>query len=133
MRATGYGIMNLVSISCGGFADWAGAKRDRLVPLPVIFGVFAVYRLDLRGDRARHLDRGRTWHQGTEPDAALPSEIDSPPGRDMQVSLIGSIFGVFGWAPTPSTQGPIASTFSINGIERTSGILSGPSAIPFRY
>jgi predicted MFS family arabinose efflux permease len=41
-RATGYGIMNLASISCGGFGDWAfGALRDRHVPLNVIFGVFA--------------------------------------------------------------------------------------------
>jgi MFS family permease len=41
-RATGYGIMNLVSISCGGFGDWAfGALRDRHVALNVIFGVFA--------------------------------------------------------------------------------------------
>jgi dipeptide/tripeptide permease len=41
-RATGYGIMNLVSISCGGFGDWGfGALRDRHVPLDVIFGAFA--------------------------------------------------------------------------------------------
>lgn len=41
-RATGYGIMNLVSISCGGFGDWAfGALRDRHVSLNLIFGVFA--------------------------------------------------------------------------------------------
>lgn len=41
-RATGYGIMNLVSISCGGFGDWAfGALRDRHIPLNVIFGAFA--------------------------------------------------------------------------------------------
>jgi MFS family permease len=41
-RATGYGIMNLVSISCGGFADWGfGILRDRHVPLFGIFGVFA--------------------------------------------------------------------------------------------
>jgi MFS family permease len=41
LRATGYGIMNLVSISCGGFADWGfGALRDRQVPL---FGIFAVF------------------------------------------------------------------------------------------
>lgn len=41
-RATGYGIMNFVSISCGGFGDWAfGVLRDRHVPLNVIFGVFA--------------------------------------------------------------------------------------------
>ena len=42
LRATGYGLMNLVSISCGGLADWAfGALRDRHVPLNMIFGVFA--------------------------------------------------------------------------------------------
>jgi MFS family permease len=42
LRATGYGIMNLVSISCGGFADWGfGILRDRQVPLFGIFGVFA--------------------------------------------------------------------------------------------
>ena len=42
LRATGYGIMNLVSISCGGLADWGfGTLRDRAVPLNVIFGVFA--------------------------------------------------------------------------------------------
>jgi MFS family permease len=41
-RATGYGLMNLVSISCGGFADWIfGALRDRQMPLNAIFGVFA--------------------------------------------------------------------------------------------
>ncbi|HUR52509.1 MAG TPA: MFS transporter [Gemmataceae bacterium] len=42
LRATGDGVMNLVSISCGGFADWGfGALRDRQVPLNVIFGAFA--------------------------------------------------------------------------------------------
>jgi len=42
LRATGYGVMNLVSISCGGFADWGfGILRDRQVPLIGIFGVFA--------------------------------------------------------------------------------------------
>ena len=42
LRATGYGVMNLVSISCGGFADWGfGLLRDRQVPLNLIFGVFA--------------------------------------------------------------------------------------------
>jgi predicted MFS family arabinose efflux permease len=45
-RATGYGIMNLVSISCGGFGDWAfGTLRDRHVPLNVIFGAFAAVAL----------------------------------------------------------------------------------------
>src|SRR5262245_54555798 len=42
LRATGYGFMNLVSISCGGFADWGfGELRDRGIPLNAIFGVFA--------------------------------------------------------------------------------------------
>src|SRR6202034_2468506 len=42
LRATGYGIMNFVSISCGGLADWTfGVLRDRRVPLDVIFGGFA--------------------------------------------------------------------------------------------
>ncbi len=42
LRATGYGIMNFVSISCGGLADWGfGAMRDRNIPLNVIFSVFA--------------------------------------------------------------------------------------------
>jgi MFS family permease len=42
LRATGYGVMNLVSISCGGLADWGfGALRDRGVPLAVIFTTFA--------------------------------------------------------------------------------------------
>jgi MFS family permease len=42
LRATGYGIMNFVSISCGGLADWSfGALRDRDVPLSIICAVFA--------------------------------------------------------------------------------------------
>lgn len=41
LRATGYGLMNLVSISAGGLADWGfGALRDHHVPL---FGIFAVF------------------------------------------------------------------------------------------
>lgn len=41
LRATGYGIMNFVSISCGGFADWGfGVLRDQNVPL---FGIFAIF------------------------------------------------------------------------------------------
>lgn len=40
--ATGYGIMNMVSISMGGFGDVAfGFLRDRHVPLNAIFGAFA--------------------------------------------------------------------------------------------
>jgi MFS transporter, Spinster family, sphingosine-1-phosphate transporter len=46
LRATGYGIMNLVSISCGGLADWGfGILRDRHVPLNLIFGLFAAVAL----------------------------------------------------------------------------------------
>jgi MFS family permease len=41
LRATGYGFMNLVSISCGGLGDWGfGVLRDRNVPLTLIFGCF---------------------------------------------------------------------------------------------
>ena len=41
LRATGYGIMNMVSISCGGLADWGfGMLRDAQVPLMSIFGIF---------------------------------------------------------------------------------------------
>jgi MFS family permease len=46
LRATGYGVMNLVSMSCGGLADWAfGALRDAHVPLNAVFGVFALLAL----------------------------------------------------------------------------------------
>ncbi len=46
LRATGYGIMNLVSISCGGLADWGfGWLRDRHVPLSLVFGLFAAAAL----------------------------------------------------------------------------------------
>lgn len=42
LRATGYGIMNFVSMMCGGAADWGfGFLRDHQVSLNVIFGVFA--------------------------------------------------------------------------------------------
>ncbi len=42
LRATGYGIMNLVSISCGGLADWLfGFLRDKQVPVSQIFSAFA--------------------------------------------------------------------------------------------
>ena len=42
LRATGYGIMNFVSISCGGFADWGfGLLRDAHAPMGVVFGAFA--------------------------------------------------------------------------------------------
>jgi MFS family permease len=43
LRATGYGVMNFVSISCGGLADWGfGALRDRAIPLNAIFAIFAM-------------------------------------------------------------------------------------------
>ena len=39
LRATGYGVMNFVSISAGGFADLQfGKMRDAKVPLEVFFG-----------------------------------------------------------------------------------------------
>jgi MFS transporter, Spinster family, sphingosine-1-phosphate transporter len=42
LRATGYGIMNLVSTSGGGLADLGfGWLRDRRVPLDLIFSLFA--------------------------------------------------------------------------------------------
>lgn len=42
LRATGYGIMNLVSISAGGLADWGfGILRHKEVPLAAIFSIFA--------------------------------------------------------------------------------------------
>jgi len=41
-RATGYGLMNLASISCGGLADVGfGWLREHQVPLNLIFGGFA--------------------------------------------------------------------------------------------
>ena len=41
-RATGYGLMNLVSFLGGGLADWGfGVLRDHHAPLIVIFGAFA--------------------------------------------------------------------------------------------
>jgi MFS transporter, Spinster family, sphingosine-1-phosphate transporter len=42
VRATGYGLMNLVSISCGGLGDWSfGWLRDQGIRLNAIFGFFA--------------------------------------------------------------------------------------------
>lgn len=42
LRATGYGLMNFVSTSCGGLADWGfGVLRDRQLPLNQILGSFA--------------------------------------------------------------------------------------------
>jgi MFS family permease len=46
LRATGYGVMNLASTSCGGFADWGfGALRDAEVSLATIFTGFAATAL----------------------------------------------------------------------------------------
>lgn len=45
-RATGYGIMNLVSISCGGFADWIyGRCRDAKLGDDVFFTIVAMATL----------------------------------------------------------------------------------------
>ena len=42
-RATGYGLMNFVSISFGGLADWGyGVLRDSQVPLYVSFGALSL-------------------------------------------------------------------------------------------
>ena len=42
LRGTGYGLMNFVSISCGGLADWGfGIMRDAKLPLNGIFAIFA--------------------------------------------------------------------------------------------
>ena len=42
LRATGYGIMNFVSMFSGGLADWGfGRLNDMKVPLNVSFGLFA--------------------------------------------------------------------------------------------
>jgi len=44
--ATGYGIMNAVSISFGGFGDWGfGFLRDRSISLGLVFGCFAAVAL----------------------------------------------------------------------------------------
>ena len=46
VRATGYGIMNMVSMTFGGLGDKGyGALRDRGVPIDYIFGAFAAVAL----------------------------------------------------------------------------------------
>jgi MFS family permease len=46
LRATGYGVMNLVSFTFGGVADWGfGALRDARVPLDAIFATFSAAAL----------------------------------------------------------------------------------------
>ena len=46
LRATGYGVMNLVSISCGGFGDWGfGVLKSQGVSLTLIFGCFTAVAL----------------------------------------------------------------------------------------
>lgn len=43
LRATGYGIMNLVSISCGGLADWGfGILRDAKVEMKLVFAAMSL-------------------------------------------------------------------------------------------
>jgi MFS family permease len=42
LRATGYGVMNFVSMMFGGVGDWGfGVLSDRGVPLNLTFGIFA--------------------------------------------------------------------------------------------
>jgi MFS family permease len=42
LRATGYGLMNLVSMTSGGIADWGyGVLTDMKAPMNVSFGFFA--------------------------------------------------------------------------------------------
>ena len=66
LRATGYGLMNLVSISCGGFADWGfGALRDHHVSLPVIFGIFAGIALVSVAIVLSIRPKSGTIHEGT--------------------------------------------------------------------
>jgi MFS transporter, Spinster family, sphingosine-1-phosphate transporter len=49
-RATGYGLMNFVSMTCGGVADVSfGWMRDAGVPLNVSFGAFALVCLIAAG------------------------------------------------------------------------------------
>jgi MFS transporter, Spinster family, sphingosine-1-phosphate transporter len=44
LRATGYGLMNLVSMTSGGIADWGyGTLTDMQVPMNVTFGFFACF------------------------------------------------------------------------------------------
>ncbi len=46
LRASGYGMMNMVSISCGGLADWGfGVSRDAGVPLLASFAAAAALSL----------------------------------------------------------------------------------------
>ncbi|HZZ72300.1 MAG TPA: MFS transporter [Pirellulales bacterium] len=46
LRATGYGMMNFISIGCGGFADWGfGRLRDHGVALAAILGLLAAAAL----------------------------------------------------------------------------------------
>ncbi len=50
VRATGYGLMNFVSIGCGGLADWGfGSLRDAQMPLNGIFAIFAALALIAAG------------------------------------------------------------------------------------
>ncbi len=69
LRATGYGIMNFVSISCGGVADWSfGAMRDAGMPLNLTFSLFASFALVAVG-----LMLVIAWRTVATPDAAAVS------------------------------------------------------------
>ena len=46
LRATGYGVMNLVSISCGGLAEWSfGKLPDQDASESLIFATFSALAL----------------------------------------------------------------------------------------
>jgi len=73
-RATGYGLMNLVSISCGGMADWFfGILRDQQIPLMAVFGIFA--SVALLSTVLVLLIRPR--HQDSDPETHRPGDAEN--------------------------------------------------------
>jgi MFS family permease len=87
LRATAFGIMNMVGTSFGGFADWGfGKLRDNHVPLNVIFGVFAATCSPIDDDRIadppargqRHLILRRGHPTDPKQGATMPTPTISP-------------------------------------------------------
>ena len=67
LRATGYGIMNFVSISCGGFGDWGfGVLRDRKRAAHAHLRLFRRRGVALADHRPAH---------PSEPGGALPMTL----------------------------------------------------------
>jgi MFS family permease len=89
LRATGYGIMNFVSISCGGLADWAfGRMSDAGWPLNASFAAFASMALVAVGLMLWIARRLPVPAVGSRPWNGLPSNSErsqgasgSSPGR----------------------------------------------------